>query len=75
MGIARRSAVAPVTEQLADHWPGRPSDNSLLVDLLQLLYRSDGFAVAESMPCRKSPAMLAATRAAETLTESRSRCA
>ena len=52
-----------------------PSDISLLADLLRLLYRSDGFAVAESPPCRKSPAMLAATRAAEALTVSRARCA
>ena len=44
-------------------------------DSLQRLYRSDGFAVAEPLPCRKSPAILAATRAAEALTESRARCA
>ena len=52
-----------------------PSDISLSVNLLQSLYRSACFAVAEPTPCRKSPAMLAATRVAEALTESRSRCA
>ena len=41
----------------------------------QALYRSDPLTAAAPPPCRKSPAMLSATRVAEALTESRSRCA
>ena len=69
-------------ERLVHHIHRRPvtgrdslSDISPLSDLLQRLYRSEDLSKAEPSPCRKFPAMLAATCAAEALTESRAKCA
>lgn len=49
------------------------ADTSRQADLLKLLYRSNRLALAAPPPCRKSPAMLAATRTTEALTESHAR--